>query len=498
MSRQQQQQTNKKTTSSARTYDRKDLIQSKTTVQSSQDKEYSDQEVKDLLYKTQMDKIKKNWVWNENMNKFVKDGQPIEVLTVAELRKAAKDQAEKLATPEYIKEFKELNKKKAEFKRDRQRITSQRNSSYQNINDKLETRRQLEEGIEKRQDKIGKIKEDILKLDKEMLEHKKYVYKLESKAMEQQMVSNQKRVENYLALERDRDTATYRIDTQISKEKEINIQIQQLEQQQQQHRESMMKQQQQLQQQQQQHREQQQQQRESMMQQQQQHREQQQQQRESMIQGQQQHREQQQQQRESMIQGQQQHRESMIQGQRQHSDLMDQQNLARAQAAQISQDMIKQQNDIAREQANTAAQYLQQQAEQSKKMDQGFADIAAAIRNGAAASSAAMNALATQQAEAAAQAQAKWDQSQRASAANLTDPHQIDRFCGGRCVANNPWEVFMTNVKNISTGQTGITIWRCSGGNHYCASDVGNLNTGYSVYANMSNYRDMNGYMLRF
>ena len=30
--------------------------------------------------------------------------------------------------------------------------------------------------------------------------------------------------------------------------------------------------------------------------------------------------------------------------------------------------MIKQQNDIAREQANTAAQYLQQQAEQSKKM----------------------------------------------------------------------------------------------------------------------------------
>ena len=237
-----------------------------------------------------------------------------------------------------------------------------------------------------------------------MLEHKKYVYKLESKAAEQQMVSGQNRVENYLALERDRDTATYRIDTQISKEKEINIQIQQIEQQQQQHR------------------------------------------------------------------------ESMIQGQRQHSDLMDQQNLARAQAAQISQDMIKQQNDIARQQANTAAQYLQQQAEQSAKMDQGFADIAAAIRNGAIASSAAMNALATQQAEAAAQAQAKWDQSQRASAANLTDPHQIDRFCGGRCASNYPWRLFTTNATNKQTRVKGaITIWQCSAGGHYCASDVGNL-----------------------
>ena len=404
MSRQKE-QTKKRTTSASTSTDaRKDLIQSKTTVQSSLDKEYSDQEVKDLIYKKVMDNMKNDLVWNEDMNKFVKDGQPIQVFTVAELRKSAKDQAEKRATPEYIKTFKELNKKKAEFKRDRQRITSQRNSRYQNINDKLETRRQLEEGIEKRQDKIGKIKEDILKLDKEMLEHKKYVYKLESKAAEQQMVSGQNRVENYLALERDRDTATYRIDTQISKEKEINIQIQQIEQQQQQHR------------------------------------------------------------------------ESMIQGQRQHSDLMDQQNLARAQAAQISQDMIKQQNDIARQQANTAAQYLQQQAEQSAKMDQGFADVTAAIRNGAIASSTAMNALATQQAEAAAQAQAKWDQSQRASAANLTDPHQIDRFCGGRCVANNPWRLYTTNATNKQTRVKGaITIWQCSGGNHYCASDVGNL-----------------------
>ena len=407
MSRQQE-QTKKRTTSASTSTDaRKNLIDSKTTVQSSQDKEYSDQEVKDLLYKKTMDKMKKKLVWNEDAQMFfhenengIYDGQ----FTVAELRKSVKDQTEKLATPEYIKTFKERNKKKTEFKRNRQRITSQRNSSYQNINDKLETTRQLGEGIEKRQDKIGKIKEDILKLDKEMLEHKKYVYKLESKAAEQQMVSGQNRVENYLALERDRDTATYRIDTQISKEKEINIQIQQIEQQQQQHR------------------------------------------------------------------------ESMIQGQRQHSDLMDQQNLARAQAAQISQDMIKQQNDIARQQANTAAQYLQQQAEQSAKMDQGFADVTAAIRNGAIASSAAMNALATQQAEAAAQAQAKWDQSQRASAANLTDPHQIDRFCGGRCASNYPWRLFTTNATNKQTRVKGaITIWQCSAGGHYCASDVGNL-----------------------
>jgi len=451
MSRQQE-QTKKRTTSASTSTDaRKNLIYSKTTVQSSLDKEYSDQEVKDLIYKKVMDNMKNDLVWNEDMNKFVKDGQPIQVFTVAELRKLAKDQAEKRATPEYIKTFKELNKKKAEFKRDRQRITSQRNSRYQNINDKLETRRQLEEGIEKRQDKIGKIKEDILKLDKEMLEHKKYVYKLESKAMEQQMVSNQKRVENYLALERDRDTATYRIDTQISKEKEINIQIQQIEQQQQQHRESM-------------------------------------------IQGQRQHSDLMDQHRESMIQGQQQHRESMIQGQRQHSDLMDQQNLARAQAAQISQDMIKQQNDIARQQANTAAQYLQQQAEQSAKMDQGFADVTAAIRNGAIASSTAMNALATQQAEAAAQAQAKWDQSQRASAANLTDPHQIDRFCGGRCASNYPWILYTTNAINSRTRATGITIWRCTGGNHYCASDVGNLDTGRFQ---LSDYENMNGYTIR-
>jgi len=419
-----------------------------------------------------MDDMKKDLVWDEEINEYVKDdgkGQ-IEVFTVAELRKLAKADAEKQATPEYIKKFKEQNKKQAEIKRNIQRITNQRNSRYQKINDKLEIRRQLEEDIEKRQDKIGKIKEDILKLDKEMLEHKKYVYKLESKAMEQQMVSNQKRVENYLALERDRDTATYRIDTQISKEKEINIQIQQLEQQQQQHRESMMKQQQQLEQQQQQHREQQQQQRESM------------------IQGQQQHREQQQQQRESMIQQRQ-----------QHSDLIDQQNLARAQAAQISQDMIKQQNDIAREQANTAAQYLQQQAEQSKKMDQGFADIAAAIRNGAAASSAAMNALATQQAEAAAQAQAKWDQSQRASdAANLTDPVKIQQLCGGSCTQNFGWKVFKRNVTNIRTGQKNITIWQCKGGGHFCASDVGDLDAGYrAAIDRLSNYQDMDGYTLQ-
>jgi len=57
MSRQQQ-QGDKKTTSSsssASTDARKNLIDSKTTVQSSQDKEYSDQEVKDLLYKEAMD-----------------------------------------------------------------------------------------------------------------------------------------------------------------------------------------------------------------------------------------------------------------------------------------------------------------------------------------------------------------------------------------------------------------------------------------------------------
>ena len=423
MSRQQE-QTKKRTTSASTSTDaRKNLIDSKTTVQSSQDKEYSDQEVKDLLYKKTMDKMKKKLVWNEDAQMFfhenengIYDGQ----FTVAELRKSVKDQTEKLATPEYIKTFKERNKKKTEFKRNRQRITSQRNSSYQNINDKLETTRQLGEGIEKRQDKIGKIKEDILKLDKEMLEHKKYVYKLESKAAEQQMVSGQNRVENYLALERDRDTATYRIDTQISKEKEINIQIQQIEQQQQQHR------------------------------------------------------------------------ESMIQGQRQHSDLMDQQNLARAQAAQISQDMIKQQNDIARQQANTAAQYLQQQAEQSAKMDQGFADVTAAIRNGAIASSAAMNALATQQAESAAQAQAKWDQSQRASdAANLTDPVKIQQLCGGSCPQNFSWKVFKRNVTNIRTGQKGITVWQCSGGGHFCASDEGDLNTGPSGRANLTNYEDM-------
>ena len=452
MSRQQE-QTKKRTTSASTSTDaRKNLIDSKTTVQSSQDKEYSDQEVKDLLYKKNMDKMKKKLVWNEDAQMFfhenengIYDGQ----FTVAELRKSVKDQTEKLATPEYIKTFKERNKKKTEFKRNRQRITSQRNSSYQNINDKLETTRQLGEGIEKRQDKIGKIKEDILKLDKEMLEHKKYVYKLESKAAEQQMVSGQNRVENYLALERDRDTATYRIDTQISKEKEINIQIQQIEQQQQQHRESM-------------------------------------------IQGQRQHSDLMDQHRESMIQGQRQHRESMIQGQRQHSDLMDQQNLARAQAAQISQDMIKQQNDIARQQANTAAQYLQQQAEQSAKMDQGFADIAAAIRNGAIASSAAMNALATQQAESAAQAQAKWDQSQRASdAANLTDPVKIQQLCGGSCPQNFSWKVFKRNVTNIRTGQKGITVWQCSGGGHFCASDEGDLNTGPSGRANLTNYEDM-------
>ena len=150
---------------------------------------------------------------------------------------------------------------------------------------------------------------------------------------------------------------------------------------------------------------------------------------------------------------------------------------------------IQQQNDIARQQANTAAKYLQQQAEQSAKMDQGFADVAAAILNGFAGNTAAINALATQQAEAAAQAQAKWDQSQRASAANLTDPHKIDLHCGGRCVANNPWMLYMTNVTNNDGGRTNITIWRCSGGNHFCASDKGNL----GGWGGLSPYRDQNG-----
>jgi len=202
----QQQRIEKKiTASSSVTSDRKNLIQTTNSVQSSQDKEYSDQEVKEMFEKGALDNMKKNLVWDEEINRYVKDGPTIEVFTVDALRKLAKAQAEKHATPEYIKKFKERNKKKAEIKKNIQRITSQKNSSYQKINDKLETKRQVVENIKKRQDKIGKIKEDILKLDKEMLEHKKYVYKLESKAAEQQMVSRQNLVENVLSLEQIRD-----------------------------------------------------------------------------------------------------------------------------------------------------------------------------------------------------------------------------------------------------------------------------------------------------
>ena len=49
------------------------------------------------LYKEVMDNMKNDLVWDEDMNKFVKDGQPIKVLTVAELRKSAKAQAEKIS-----------------------------------------------------------------------------------------------------------------------------------------------------------------------------------------------------------------------------------------------------------------------------------------------------------------------------------------------------------------------------------------------------------------
>ena len=117
MSRQQQ-QGDKKTTSSsssASTDARKNLIDSKTTVQSSQDKEYSDQEVKDLLYKKGLDYMKKKMVWNEDAQMFFhenENGTFDSQFTVAELREKAKAEAEKLATPEYIKKFKELNKKK--------------------------------------------------------------------------------------------------------------------------------------------------------------------------------------------------------------------------------------------------------------------------------------------------------------------------------------------------------------------------------------------------
>ena len=96
MSRQQE-QTKKRTTSASTSTDaRKNLIDSKTTVQSSQDKEYSDQEVKDLLYKKTMDKMKKKLVWNEDAQMFfhenengIYDGQ----FTVAELRKLVLSQS---------------------------------------------------------------------------------------------------------------------------------------------------------------------------------------------------------------------------------------------------------------------------------------------------------------------------------------------------------------------------------------------------------------------
>ena len=467
-----------------------------------------------------MDNIKKNLEWNEEKNVYIvndKQGNVTGMFTVDGMRKLAKDQAEKQATPEYIKKFKEKNKRKTEIKKNIQRRASNITSMYQNINDKLETRRQVESNIKESQDKIVKIKGDLGKLDTKRLEHIKYMYKIETKLDQEHNTLQQRRVDNILAIDRDTKLEMYRIDEGISKQRQIDLQIQQ-------HSETLE-------------------------------------QADKIY-------------KYSSEQRQQQHSETVKQAKQQHAELLEQQLVATEQAAKNAENLIKE-NQLTRDQANKNAEDLRKEhelareqatrntenlikenqltreqnleisqalseqnrleREQNLEISQAFiknqealrqqekevtngllqkltennaevakglgeigtkiAEVGANIKNAAITSNVKLEELVKTQITSAEVFQNSFNKANKPITVNLT-PSELRQFCKGGCENNYAWNLYQTGVTNQNTGVTGIIIWRCSGGAHFCASDIGSLP--YNRFANnmLHNYKGPTGIQL--
>lgn len=414
MAQQQANQTIKKAYSSGIQGERSSLINQSTTSKNySLDKEYSDQEVKDIFYKEQMDGLKKHLVWFEKLQKFLvkdKNGNFVGQYTVAGLRKLAKEQTEKEVTPEYITKFKERNKKKTELKRNIQRLKSQKESRYQRINTKLEENRQLAKDIDEIRDGIEKLNEKAHELNKEMLEHTKYLYKIESKAAERLSTVEQRNAENTLAVEQAERSAIQSVVTRDFNTTQINLQLKALADQKKQHEDAMNVQ-----------------------------------------------------------------LASLRLQQKTNRDFNDQSAKNRAHQEAIFSETMRHQYNIAGQQNEIANEFLKRQTDLSDKLTDGLSDIAATIRDNAATNAAAITELAGQQADAAAKAQKQIEEAIKASAPAITNPEDIKRLCRGNCSAGYDWVEWRLNCTSKLTGQTGITIWNCKPGGHWCASDVGSI-----------------------
>ena len=415
--KQRQDQTKKTNYSNIQQERRTNLIrQSTTSVQSSQYKEYSDQEVKDIFYKEEMDRYKEDLVWNEDAQRFfVKDenGKYMGEYKVADLRKLAKDATEKQVTPEYITRYKELNKRQTDIKRNKQRRKSQNASSYQRINTILETKRQRLTNIDEKKAKIKELNRESLELNKEMLEHTKYLYKIDSKAAEQVFTADQRTAENILAVEQAERSVIQAIDTRDNYNDQQRIT------------------------------------------------------------------------RDNFNDQQRITRDNFNDQQRINRDLqvdifnetMKQQNaqqrINRDLQVDIFNETMKNQSIIAGEQNALMNEFLGRQNDLSNKLNDGLSDLTATIRDNAATNAAAMKALGDQQADAAAKAQKTIEAAIAKSNTPPKSPDDIRRFCRDACPNSYKFIEYRVNATNRRTNQTGITIWRCEAGGHYCASDAG-------------------------
>jgi hypothetical protein len=421
-------------------------------------KEFTDQEVKDLLYKEAMDDMKKDLVWDEDAQMFFhenENGTFDSQFTVAELRKLAKADAEKQATPEFIKKFKEQNKKQTEIKRNIRNREANIVKYEQIVNSRLEANRQLDVDIKVGNDKIIQTKEQIYKLDKERLEHTKYIYKIQSKAIHDNNMLQQSRVENILAIERDKNLEKHRIDTMIQTEEQIDLQIRQVDQQQQQ------------------------------------------------LEQQHQHH------LDSMTQQANIHFDSMTQREQQHLDSMTQRDI-------ISKDWLRAQDDIQKQQNEASNQLLRTINSQSKNITKGFegrgtvlGKLGDGLAKGAADTADALSKIADAQGQAAKEAQDAAGKAQQPTPQPTqkpklqpgSPPGEITKLCKGACPYSYSWREYTIGCRNKTNGETGITIWQCVGGGHFCASDKGPLPTmddyGRHIINILQNYVGPDGNQLR-
>jgi len=71
-----------------------------------------------------------------------------------------------------------------------------------------------------------------------------------------------------------------------------------------------------------------------------------------------------------------------------------------------------------------------------------------------------------------------------------SSPEVINDFCKDGCPNSYLWSVYAQGASRNGRGD--ITIFRCSGGGHYCASDVGAINDG--IYSNQGHKVSLRDY----